>query len=92
MFGDIMRFSDLKEKEVINACDCRRLGCVGDLIFNECTGKITDLIVPGPGRICGVFGRDIEYIIPWNHIRCIGPDIILVELNEEDSKPHKIQF
>lgn len=87
-----MRLSDLREKEVINTCDCKILGCVGDIIFNECTGKITDLVVPGPGRICGVFGREVEYIIPWSHVKCIGPDIILVELNEEDSKPHKIQI
>lgn len=85
-----MRLCELKEKQVINICDCKILGNVADIIFNECTGKITDLIVPGPGRICGIFARDIEYIIPWCHVKCIGPDIVLVELNEEESKPHKL--
>ena len=27
-----MRMSELKRHEVINVCDCRRLGFVGDLI------------------------------------------------------------
>lgn len=85
-----MRLCELKEKQVINICDCKILGCVADILFNECTGKITDLIVPGPGRICGVFGRDMEYIIPWCRVKCIGPDIVLVELNEEECKLHKI--
>lgn len=87
-----MRLCEFKDKQVINLCDCKILGCVSDIIFNECTGKITDIIVPGPGRICGIFGRDTEYIIPWNHICQIGPDIILVELKEDEGKPSKIQM
>lgn len=78
-----MRVCDLKQKEVINVCDCKRLGCVADLIFNECTGCIEAIIVPGIGKICGIFGRDTEYIIPWRQIKQIGPDIILVEVDEE---------
>jgi YlmC/YmxH family sporulation protein len=85
-----MRLCNFKDKQVINLCDCRVLGCVSDIIFNECTGKITDIIVPGPARVCGIFGRDAEYIIPWNHICQIGPDIILVKLSEEEAKMHKI--
>ena len=44
-----MRMSELKRKEVINVCDCRRLGFVGDMEFDPCTGQIKALIVPGPG-------------------------------------------
>ena len=35
-----MRMSELKRKEVINVCDCRRLGFVGDMEFDPCTGQI----------------------------------------------------
>ena len=52
-----MRICDLKNKEVINVCDCKSLGCVVDIDFDECSGCITALIVPGPCRICGIFGR-----------------------------------
>ena len=41
------------------------------------------LIVPGPGKFCGFFGTDSEYVIPFACIKKIGPDIILVEIKEE---------
>ena len=80
-----LRFCELKEKDVINRCDCRRLGRVGDLIFDECSGNICSLIVPGPFKFSGLLGSDQEYIIPWSSICQIGPDIILVEISEEDA-------
>ena len=79
-----MRLYDLKEKEVINICDCRRLGFVSDVVFEFPSGCIAAIIVPGPGHICGIFGRDTEYVIPFRCVRQIGSDIILVEVNVED--------
>jgi sporulation protein YlmC with PRC-barrel domain len=32
----------------------------------------------------GIFGRNLEYIIPWEKIKKVGEDIILVELNENE--------
>lgn len=78
-----MRIWDLRQKEVINVCDCKRLGCVVDIEFDECKGCINAIIIPGPAKICGFFGRDTEYIIPWNCIKQIGPDVILVQVDEE---------
>ena len=48
-----MRISELKRMEVINICDGKRLGFVGDVEFDKCSGKIECLIVPGPGCFCG---------------------------------------
>lgn len=73
------RMYDLRQKEVINTNDGARYGFVSDLVIDEVEGKIKALIVPGPGRVLGVFGRDQEYRIPWNKIKKIGEDIILVE-------------
>lgn len=81
-----MRICDLREKEVINVCDCKCIGYVIDVDIDECTGLIRAIIVPGPGRIFGIFGRDFEYIIPWCDIVKIGPDVILVEIRKEDKK------
>lgn len=78
-----MRICELKQKEVINTCTCRSLGCPVDIEFNCKTGLLTSLIVPAPGRLCCFFGGNNEYIIPWNCIRQIGDDIILVEIDEE---------
>lgn len=82
---DLIRFCELKEKDVINRCDCRRLGRVCDLIFDEKKGCICSIIVPGPFRLFCLFGTDQEYVIPWNRICQIGPDIILVEINPEEA-------
>lgn len=79
-----LRLCELKEKEVINICNCKRLGFVSDIIFEEKCGKIIALIVPGPPKLWGMFCKDMEYIIGWNQIRQIGPDIILVEIDEEE--------
>ncbi|MBM6947959.1 PRC-barrel domain-containing protein [Mordavella massiliensis] len=78
-----MRLCDFQQKEVISICDCRRLGYVADLVFDECTGCIEAVIVPRGGFFCGLFGDSGEYVIPFGCIRKIGPDIILVEIPEE---------
>lgn len=80
-----MRICDLKQKEVINMCDCKRLGFVSDVEFDCATGRIAALIVPGEGKICGIFGRDTEYVIPFEKVCQIGPDIILVDIKEEEA-------
>ena len=86
-----MRFCDFREKEVINVCDCQRLGYVSDWIFDECNGCIEAIIVPKGNFFCGLFGctgnrknpSGTEYIIPYKCIKKIGKDIILVEIHQE---------
>lgn len=76
-----MRFWELKEKEVINCKDGRKLGYVADLEIDIATGKVCKLFVPGPGKFCGCFGKVSEYVIGWNQIVKIGNDIILVDID-----------
>ena len=74
---------DLRQKEVINTSDGVRFGFVSDLEIDIKNGQTLALIVPGPGRVLGVFGRDQEYRIPWDMINKIGDDIILVDCNTD---------
>ena len=78
-----MRICELNQKEVINICDCRRLGYVGDVDFDMETGCLLAIIVPGPGCFCGFLVREKEYVIPFCDIRQVGPDIILVNVDLE---------
>lgn len=78
-----MRVCELKQKEVINICTCKTLGCPLDVEFDCRTGQIEMLIVPVQGKMCGFFGSVSEYVIPFSCIRQIGEDIILVEIQEE---------
>lgn len=71
---------DFKHKEVININDGRRLGFVQDVTANLETGIITSIIVPGSNKILGIFASSDDIVIPWEKIKCIGDDIILVEI------------
>ena len=78
-----VRLCELEDKEVINTCDCKKLGYIVDLIIDECKGCIEAIVVPRAGKFCGLFGDGAEYIIPFRCIKRIGPDIILVEICDE---------
>ncbi len=70
---------DFKHKEVVNITDGKRLGFVQDVNADLETGTITSIIVPGSNKLFNVFASN-DIIIPWENIKCIGDDIILVEI------------
>ena len=71
---------DFKHKEVINITDGKRLGFVQDVNADLETGTITSIIVPGSTKLISFFSSGNDIVIPWQNIRCIGDDIILVEI------------
>ena len=81
-----IKFTDLQCREVICISDGRRLGFVADVQIELPEGKICAIVVPGPCRYLGVAGRSDDYIIPWNCICRIGPDIVLVDTNPDDCR------
>jgi len=85
---DMNRTSDFREKEVINIKDGRRLGFVCDVEINLESGKIEAIVIPGDRRWFGLVGKDDEYVIPWDRIKKIGEDIILVELDDRYIRKH----
>lgn len=78
-----VRVTDLRCKEVINICDGMRLGYVCDVTVKLPQGEVLALVVPGPCRFFGIFGRKDDYVIPWRCIRRMGEDIILVEIEPD---------
>jgi YlmC/YmxH family sporulation protein len=74
------RIADLRCKEVINIHTGFRLGFVCDVIINVTSGNVLAILVPGPRRFFGLFGREDDFLIPWECIRRIGDDIILVDI------------
>ena len=63
-----MRIRELRRKEVINITDGGRLGFVGDVDLRMPDGQTAALIVYGPARFFGLFGRGEEYYVPWDSI------------------------
>lgn len=84
-----MRLCELRQKEVINATDCKCLGNVLDLEFEKETGCIKALIIQGPCKWLGLFCRENELVVKWCDVIRIGPDIILVELPKPKPPPPK---
>ncbi len=76
-----MLFSELKCKDVINIRDCKKLGRVCDLEFDECKGCICKIMVPESAKMLNFLRCEGPISIPYKDIRQIGPDIILVDIN-----------
>ena len=55
------RFQDFRRKEVININDGVRLGFVADVDIKVPEGQVAAIIVYGPARFFGLFGRGEEY-------------------------------
>lgn len=78
----LTKTSELREREVVNILDGRRLGLASDLEIEATTGKIKAIVVPGPGKFLWLFGKSEDFVIPWEKIKKIGVDVILVEIPE----------
>ena len=75
----MIRISQLREREVVNVNDGRRLGTIRDLELDLEKGTVKAIIVPAAGRIWGKLSRTQSHIIPWDKIVKIGIDTILVD-------------
>ncbi len=81
----IVTVSELRSRDVIRLCDAKNLGCVSDVCIDTQTGCVTALsVLTGTG---GFFSGGGETRIPWDKIRCIGEDAILVSVTEEECCP-----
>ena len=81
-----VKLTDLQCKEVICISDGKRLGFITDVLVEIPEGKIRAIVVPGPCRFGGMLGRHDDYVVPWNCICRIGPDIVLVDTKPEDCR------
>lgn len=74
-----VRASDLRAKEIVSVADGRRLGYLYDFEIDLRDGTIKSIVIPGQGKLFGVLGKGEEIIVPWERIRNIGQDVILLE-------------
>ena len=80
------RLTNLQCKEVICVGDGRRLGFISDVELEVPEGCVSAIVVPGPCRVLGMFGRREDFIITWKCICRIGPDIVLVDIKPGDCR------
>ncbi|NLX61760.1 MAG: YlmC/YmxH family sporulation protein [Tissierellia bacterium] len=79
-----MLLSELGGKEIVNLNNGERLGIIADsdIIVDEKTGKIISLIIPERKFQLKLFGGNQDMEIPWDSIRKIGQDMIIIEVEE----------
>ena len=75
-----LSFCELRVKEVVNICDGKRLGNIIDLTFDSACARVTGIVVPAEKTFLSLFKSNNDIFIPYNRIRKIGKDVILVEL------------
>jgi len=71
---------DFKQKEVINLTEGKILGFVIDVQADFMTGEINSIIVAKTGKLLGSITGKNNVTIPWDKIKKIGEDVILVEI------------
>jgi YlmC/YmxH family sporulation protein len=74
----LLTLSELQTKDIVMVEDGKRLGHISDLEIDVDKGRIQALVIGLKGKMMGIFGREDEMIIPWDHILTIGEDVILV--------------
>ncbi len=73
----------LKNKEVINICDGRSMGFVGDIEVNIEEGRIEGILIPVERGLLGIFGKnEKDLLVSWDRVRTVGDDVILVDIQE----------
>lgn len=77
-----MTFTDLKQKDVVNICDGRRLGKPIDLVLGD-TACVEALVVPSGSGFLNLLRQEKEgCLVPWDRVLRIGSDVILVEVRD----------
>ncbi|AOH54336.1 hypothetical protein ABE28_008210 [Peribacillus muralis] len=81
-----MRLSEMSGKEIVDVNRAERLGILGqtDLEIDE-TGQITTLIIPSV-KWFGLLRNGSEIRVPWDHIKKIGADMVIIDFQEGISK------
>ncbi|MDR5658211.1 YlmC/YmxH family sporulation protein [Serpentinicella sp. ANB-PHB4] len=85
-----MLFSTIGGKEIVNLNDGSRLGIVAesDLLIDEKTGRIISLLIPDRKSLLNFFSNNSAMEIPWESVKRIGTDMIIIELEDDNKKKH----
>ena len=75
----VIKFSDLRAKEVIHIVDGERVGFISDGEIDSETGKVTAICVPGAYKAMGLLGKEPDRTIRWECIKKIGDDLVIID-------------
>ncbi|MFA4886180.1 MAG: YlmC/YmxH family sporulation protein [Desulfotomaculaceae bacterium] len=81
-----MRMCELVGKEIVNICNGSRLGVVGDsdMAINIDSGEIQSIILPRKSNFINLWVDRQHLVIPWEAVRKVGSEVIIVELDQSN--------
>lgn len=74
-----MTLRELSGKDVIRLKNGENLGRIDDLAFDENGGRLQSVILRGRAHCFGLLVCDDDLILPWESIRSIGTDVVMVD-------------
>ncbi|AEF94335.1 sporulation protein, YlmC/YmxH family [Desulfotomaculum nigrificans CO-1-SRB] len=79
-----MRLGELVGKEIVNINNGARLGVVGesDVTIDLETGSICSIILPRKTNFINMWIDKQQMVIPWDAVRKIGEEVIIVEMDQ----------
>ncbi len=79
-----MRLNELVGKEMVNIYDGMKMGSVGDsdMLIEQESGKVISIILPNKGNMLNFWTNRQHLVIPWETIKKIGREVIVVELDD----------
>ena len=72
-------FCELRNKDVVNVCDGKKLGRLIDISMST-NGQVLGLVLPGDKSVFKTVVNAQSVFVPWRCICKIGDDAILVNL------------
>ncbi|HHW57686.1 MAG TPA: YlmC/YmxH family sporulation protein [Clostridia bacterium] len=76
----MIKASELRDKDVIDINTGRKLGNIIDIEVNLEEGRVEGIVLPKETGLFRIFNKDVELYLPWESIKKIGADVILVDL------------
>jgi len=80
------QLSCLEKKDVINICSGARLGFISDVCIEIKSGRICSVVINEKKGFAGLFCEEKCFEIPWECIKRIGDDTILVDIDERKAE------
>ncbi|MBE0466890.1 MAG: YlmC/YmxH family sporulation protein [Candidatus Desulforudis sp.] len=84
-----MRLTELVGKEIVNMFNGARLGVIGesDMTIDVDSGHVHSIILPRRSNIVNMWMERQELTIPWEAVRKIGAEVVIVELENNQALP-----
>jgi YlmC/YmxH family sporulation protein len=80
---NMLSLSALRQMEVIDIFEGRRLGFISDIIFDDDIKRIEYIVIPPQSTVFSIFRKKEEMIIKWEQIKVIGIDIVLIDTDDK---------